>query len=155
MGKVPTPILDPYSTLARNPQTYAIAPHQSKPQLQVQDQPKSSQSAPIGKGFSISSNSGTTSGSAENSSVDSTDQVVIYHIRPSGTACGKSVCVGWGEINLAYDKPCQDSDHMNAYPIDGQTVYVNDFFFEKYPEAPANYVLVPQARVGYKRECNW
>ena len=71
---------------------------------------------------------------------DSTDQVVIYHIRPSGTACGNPVCVGWGEINLAYDKPCQDSDHMNAYPIDGQTVYVNDFF-EKYPEAPANYVL--------------
>ena len=116
LGQGPYPILDPYSTLARNPQTYANAPHQSKPQLQVQDQPKPSQARPIGKGSNnCNLHVCVSSWEEETALVD------------KWTICGPKVkgvvCAGYG---YAWEKPCPEERCTQPYTIDGQKVYVRD-----------------------------
>ena len=160
LGQGPYPILDPYSTLAGNPQTYANAPHQSKPQLQVQDQPKPSKSTPIGRGFSISGNSGTGGKSPENS----TNQIIVYQIcHSSNVRTHLSVCsiqAGHvGKVFDAYNKPCPQydfwrDDYKNPYQIGGKTVYVSDTAVETFPEAPPDYVLIEIDRVAFWRICD-
>ena len=116
LGQGPYPILDPYSTLAGNPQTYANAPHQSKPQLQVQDQPKSSQSAPIGKGSNNCNMNVCVSNWEEETALVG-----------KWTICGPKVkgvvCAGYG---YAWEKPCPEERCTQPYTIDGQKVYVRD-----------------------------
>ena len=116
LGQGPYPILDPYSTLAGNPQTYANAPHQSKPQLQVQDQPKPSKSTPIGRGSNnCNLHVCVSSWEEETALVD------------KWTICGPKVkgvvCAGYG---YAWGKPCPEERCTQPYTIDGQKVYVRD-----------------------------
>ena len=116
LGQGPYPILDPYSSLARNPQTHANAPHQSKPQSQVQDQPKSSQSATIGKGSNNCNMNVCVSNWEEETALVG-----------KWTICGPKVkgvvCAGYG---YAWEKPCPEERCTQPYTIDGQKVYVRD-----------------------------
>ena len=116
LGQGPYPILDPYSTLAGNPQTYANAPHQSKPQLQVQDQPKPSQARPIGKGSNNCNLHVCVSSWEEETALVG-----------KWTICGPKVkgvvCAGYG---YAWEKPCPEERRTQPYTIDGQKVYVRD-----------------------------
>ena len=128
LGQGPYPIIDPYSTPARNPEAYANATHTSKPQLQVQDQPKPSQARPIGKGFSISSNSDSSSPSEGKSTevlADKVEQetalVRRWSIDEPGRAQYWGVSYGW-----AWEKPCPNERREEAYSINSQNVYVRD-----------------------------
>ena len=118
LGQGPYPILDPYSTLAGNPQTYANAPHQSKPQLQVQDQPKPSQARPIGKGSNNCNRHVCISNwEGETALVDK------WEIESPEPALETGAVWGYG---VAWEKPCPKENHTEAFSVNGQKVYVRD-----------------------------
>ena len=172
LGQGPYPILDPYSTLAGNPQTYANAPHQSKPQLQVQDQPKPSQARPIGKGFSISSNSDSSPPSEGKSTevlADKVEQETALVRRWSIDEPGRAQY--WGvSYGSAWEKPCPNERREDVYSIDGQNVYVRDAeklnnwlkaftepdWAEEYPDVNPGFSLVLDAKLDqyeYEYSC--
>ena len=161
MGQGPYPILDPYSTPSRNPGAYASTTNQPRSQApsDAQAQAKPSKSTPIGRGFSISGNSGTGGKSPEGS----TDQVIIYEICHSSRVNKRlSLCSmqagNVGSVIEAYDKPCLRGeftfdDYKHPYQIDGKTVYVSYLAVEKFPEAPPDYVLIERGRIPFWRQC--
>ena len=161
MGQGPYPILDPYSTPSGKPGAYASTTNQPGSQAPsvAQVQAKPSNSTPIGRGFSISENSGTGGKSPEGS----TDQVIAYEIcHPRRVTKSLSLCSmqagSVGYLFDAFDRPClrdkfMEDDYKYPWQIDGKTVYVNDFAVEKFPEAPPDYVLIEIDRIAFSRMC--
>ena len=126
MGQGPYPILDPLSTPTRNPGAYANTTNQpgSQAPSAAQVQPKPSGSIPIGTGFSISNDSGSSSaigGKSSEARADEEEQKMEHaHM---WRICNPGCTHAYGR---AWEKPCPSERRTQPYTMDGQKVYVRN-----------------------------